>query len=173
MRERLADDTAALARRRREEAAETARAAELRAGLADLPALVRQVEDVSVALGQAQREHNELTSRQGALVGRLQHLADLEEEGHRLGAERKRLAEEEGIYRQLAEGFGKRGIQAMIIEGAVPELEDEANAILANMPGSATTRCTPGARRSGSTSRSVSPLLSCSRGGRARSCKCW
>ncbi|CAA9589193.1 MAG: SbcC_Rad50, partial [uncultured Thermomicrobiales bacterium] len=30
---------------------------------------------------------------------------------------------------------GKRGIQAMIIEAAVPELQDEANRILANMPG--------------------------------------
>ncbi|MHB9090784.1 MAG: SbcC/MukB-like Walker B domain-containing protein, partial [Chloroflexota bacterium] len=44
-----------------------------------------------------------------------------------------RLLEEKGIYDELALAFGKKGIQAMIIETAVPELEDEANALLSRM----------------------------------------
>ena len=51
----------------------------------------------------------------------------------------KRIAELEavnmelGIYNQLREAFGKKGLQAMIIESAIPEVEAEANRLLARM----------------------------------------
>jgi exonuclease SbcC len=45
-------------------------------------------------------------------------------------AERKRWAEEKGIYEELRLAFGKKGVPAMIIEAAIPEIEDEANALL-------------------------------------------
>ncbi|MDP2744125.1 MAG: SbcC/MukB-like Walker B domain-containing protein, partial [Dehalococcoidia bacterium] len=38
--------------------------------------------------------------------------------------------EEEGIYRELSEAFGKKGIQALVIELALPEIEEEANRLL-------------------------------------------
>jgi exonuclease SbcC len=38
-----------------------------------------------------------------------------------------------GIYKELAEAFGKRGIQALLIEQALPEIETEANRLLARM----------------------------------------
>jgi len=41
--------------------------------------------------------------------------------------------EAQSIYQELRTAFGKQGIQAMIIESAIPELEDEANALLARM----------------------------------------
>ncbi len=44
--------------------------------------------------------------------------------------ERNRLAEEKGIYEELRLAFGKKGVPAMIIEAAIPEIEDEANALL-------------------------------------------
>jgi len=43
------------------------------------------------------------------------------------------LSEEREDHLFLAEAFGKRGIQAVIIENAVPEIEDEANRILARL----------------------------------------
>jgi exonuclease SbcC len=45
-------------------------------------------------------------------------------------AERKRWADEKGIYEELRLAFGKKGVPAMIIEAAIPEIEDEANALL-------------------------------------------
>lgn len=39
-------------------------------------------------------------------------------------------ARQQDIYKALAEAFGKKGVQAMIIETALPELEDEANKLL-------------------------------------------
>ncbi|HEX5501515.1 MAG TPA: SMC family ATPase [Thermomicrobiales bacterium] len=134
-RERLAEDETALARREQERDAEAARAADLRAGLADLPALIKEQDTLDAALARQKGAQEELIRQHGRLEGDLRRLADREEEGRGLRAERARVAEEEGIYRQLAEAFSKRGIQAMIIEGAIPELQDEANAILANMPG--------------------------------------
>ena len=49
--------------------------------------------------------------------------------------ERDRLAEEKGIYEDLRLAFGKKGVPAMIIEAAIPEIEDEANALLTKMTG--------------------------------------
>ena len=45
-------------------------------------------------------------------------------------AERKQWAEEKGIYEELRLAFGKKGVPALIIEAAIPEIEDEANALL-------------------------------------------
>jgi len=45
-------------------------------------------------------------------------------------AERQQWAEEKGIYEELRLAFGKKGVPAMIIEAAIPEIEDEANALL-------------------------------------------
>ncbi|MBN2470195.1 MAG: SMC family ATPase, partial [Anaerolineae bacterium] len=43
------------------------------------------------------------------------------------------LVAEQGTFAQLREAFGRNGIPAMIIEAAIPELEDETNALLARM----------------------------------------
>ncbi|MBA7596852.1 hypothetical protein ES703_03842 [subsurface metagenome] len=40
---------------------------------------------------------------------------------------------EKGIYDELAAAFGKKGIQAWIIEQALPEIEEEANRLLSRM----------------------------------------
>jgi len=43
------------------------------------------------------------------------------------------LAEERGLYDELRVAFGKRGLQALIIETVIPELEEEANELLSRM----------------------------------------
>jgi exonuclease SbcC len=43
------------------------------------------------------------------------------------------LRREQSVYGDLAYAFGRRGVQAMIIETAIPEIEDEANHILSRM----------------------------------------
>jgi exonuclease SbcC len=47
--------------------------------------------------------------------------------------ERKQLAEDLGLYEELRQAFGKRGVPAMIIETVVPELERDANRLLERM----------------------------------------
>ncbi|MGN6697848.1 MAG: AAA family ATPase [Thermomicrobiales bacterium] len=135
LRERLAEDQTSLALRETARDAELVRAAELRAAVTELPRLIARCDDLVGALNQQRREQEQLTRQQGSLEADLRRLADLEDESRELRQERTRLTDEEGVYRDLAKAFGKTGIQAMIIEAAVPEIQDEANAILANMPG--------------------------------------
>jgi exonuclease SbcC len=40
---------------------------------------------------------------------------------------------EKGLYTDLTTAFGRNGIQAMLIETAIPEIQDEANRLLAQM----------------------------------------
>lgn len=50
-----------------------------------------------------------------------------------LDARRDKARYDEAIHQQLKQAFGKNGIPAMIIETAIPELEMEANDLLARM----------------------------------------
>jgi exonuclease SbcC len=43
------------------------------------------------------------------------------------------LVERHGIFAELAEAFGKKGVQAMLIDTAIPQIEDEANRLLGRM----------------------------------------
>ncbi|KXK16390.1 MAG: putative nuclease SbcCD subunit C [Chloroflexi bacterium OLB15] len=51
----------------------------------------------------------------------------------KLEAQRDGLREARSLYEELREAFGKNGIPAMIIESALPELEDNANRLLGAM----------------------------------------
>jgi exonuclease SbcC len=48
-------------------------------------------------------------------------------------ARRQQLADEKGLYEDLRVAFGKKGVPAMIIEAAIPEIEDEANILLSRI----------------------------------------
>ncbi len=48
-------------------------------------------------------------------------------------AERKRLADRKGLFDELSQAFGKKGVQALLIETAIPEIEREANTLLSGM----------------------------------------
>ncbi len=43
------------------------------------------------------------------------------------------LAEERSLYEELQLAFGKKGLQALLIETAIPEIEEEANSLLARL----------------------------------------
>jgi exonuclease SbcC len=75
----------------------------------------------------------EAQGRVGGIKTRLEHL-------HQLGVTRQeqkkaldQATRDESIYRELVEAFGKKGVQALIIETAVPEIESKANELLARM----------------------------------------
>ncbi len=52
-----------------------------------------------------------------------------------LTAQEQQLTERAGLFAELAEAFGKKGAQAMLIETAIPQLEDEANQLLGRLTG--------------------------------------
>jgi exonuclease SbcC len=64
---------------------------------------------------------------------RLAHLKDLEIKTREKEKQLSQATKEEKIYKDLAQAFGKRGIQALLIESALPEIEAEANDLLSRM----------------------------------------
>ncbi|MFC1995494.1 AAA family ATPase [Chloroflexota bacterium] len=91
-------------------------------------------------LTQAKTEYQGLAGQQkraqevlGNVKGKLQRCSELEikkKEKEKLLTEASKLKK---IYEDLAEAFGKRGIQALLIETALPEIEVEANELLGRM----------------------------------------
>jgi exonuclease SbcC len=64
---------------------------------------------------------------------KLDNCAFLERKQRESLARQDALRREQSIYGDLSYAFGRRGVQAMIIETAIPEIEQEANRILARM----------------------------------------
>jgi exonuclease SbcC len=99
-------------------------------GLPDLQVQAGQQEPEHLRLGvqrsQLQQEASLHTARLEELDRAKIRLASVEAEV--AGAEQGR-----DTYDLLAEAFGKRGVQALLIEAAIPELEEEANALLGRL----------------------------------------
>ncbi|WP_026369942.1 AAA family ATPase [Kallotenue papyrolyticum] len=81
--------------------------------------LQRQLAEAQAALGRAQAD--------------LERCLRQAEELTRQRARAEALRDEQSVYEELAQAFGKKGVQAMLIETAIPELEQEANRLLARM----------------------------------------
>jgi exonuclease SbcC len=62
-----------------------------------------------------------------------EHCLQQEIELQRKQQQRDQTVTERTLYGDLTQMFGKNGIQAIMIENAIPELEDEANRILARV----------------------------------------
>jgi exonuclease SbcC len=78
-------------------------------------------------------EKRKADERVGGARQRLAALDALEEQRQQLVVDRDRLAEDLSEYEDLRQAFSKRGVPAMIIETAVPELERAANQLLTRM----------------------------------------
>ncbi len=83
----------------------------------------------------ASRERDEAWKVKVTLEEELRRIEELRSEKAEKEKELACAQEESQLYRELAEAFGKDGIQAMIIEGVLPEIEDEANKLLTDMTG--------------------------------------
>ena len=69
----------------------------------------------------------------GRRQSQYEHCVQREAELKEKTAQRQHASEERRLYGDLAQVFGKNGIQAIMIENAIPELEDEANRVLARI----------------------------------------
>jgi exonuclease SbcC len=71
--------------------------------------------------------------RVGGARQQLAALDSLAEQSKRLSEERAEQAEDQSLFKELQVAFSNRGVPAMIIETAVPELERSANELLSRM----------------------------------------
>ena len=101
--------------------------------MGEKPEVEARLAEVSHIIGQMQGDQQAALAAKGLLEGRVSRLQQLGEES---AEGRRRLAshqEEQGIYQDLVNAFGRQGIQAMLIETMVPRLEEEANLLLGRM----------------------------------------
>jgi exonuclease SbcC len=129
----LKDLQARLARWQESLADDQARRGSLAAKVDRLPAVRDQVQGEAAKLEKLQGESSRARLLLGAAQQKLDHCRNLAVERERRVADQQRLVEEKAIYDELRLAFGKKGIQAMIIEAVIPEIEFEANRLLARM----------------------------------------
>ncbi len=105
----------------------------LAAGLTLLPRLFDDLAKAETEHQTLARQRSQTQETVGSIKARLQRCTELEIKKKEKEGQLARSSKEEIIYRELAEAFGKRGIQALIIETALPEIEAEANRLLSRM----------------------------------------
>ena len=106
----------------------------------DLRTEIAVLPDVADKLAKAEEDYQTLLKHErqvrdklAALQERLRHLAELDVSKQEKKKLLHRILEEEGVYKELAEAFSKKGVQALLIERALPEIEIEANRLLSRM----------------------------------------
>ena len=126
--------TAALLESRRVSLAELDdRMKELAAEVDQAAEIDRQVEVCSTILDQTIAINRDAHNRFVVAQQRLDYLRQRGDDRVERVKAAQQYADEKGIYDELAVAFGKKGIQAMIIETAIPEIEEEANELLARL----------------------------------------
>jgi len=129
----LGDLEARLARWQESLADDLAQREALASQVARLPGVLEQVRAKAAEVEEARSQSSRARLALGAAQQKLDHCRNLASERKRRSAERQQTAEEKAIFEELRLAFGKKGIQAMIIEAAIPEIEFEANRLLARM----------------------------------------
>ncbi len=101
-----------------------------------LAALQEQAPDLERAenlLRNLQEQENRVRLEVGSAQQRVDVLDDLRERRQEYEAKREEYAGLVGQYKQLERAFGKNGVPALLIEQALPEIENKANEILARL----------------------------------------
>ncbi len=120
--------------RREQELAEArAREKNIESEVSRLPESEARLREAEAAYREVEHRHGDLFRRRVELEGQLKRVEALEREMGGKATALKALREEQGLYHELVEAFGRRGVQAMLIETNLPSIEGEANALLERM----------------------------------------
>ncbi len=115
--------------------ADRAKRAQLDAEAEQYTAILRDSAAKQTALDNLRQEDTLTKAQMGAAQQKLAALEGQAKQRAAKRAERDHLAEAQGLYDELRDAFGKKGVPAMMIEAAVPEIEAAANALLTRMTG--------------------------------------
>jgi len=105
-----------------------------------LTADLTRLPSVSSELAAAESEYQKLNAQRnqaqetiGNIKAKVERCIELETRKNEKEDQMTLVLKEVNIYRELAKAFGKTGIQALLIEMALPEIEMEANRLLGRM----------------------------------------
>jgi len=99
----------------------------------DLDNIIIQVNKKEFELSTLRGEEKEARNILGAVTQLISRVEQIEKVAIQKKDEKSALLKEKDNFEELALAFGKKGIQAMIIETAIPEIEDEANSLLGKL----------------------------------------
>lgn len=103
--------------------------------VSDLNNLETQIKHKESALSSFRGEEKEARNLLGQATELISRAEQMEKLSKQKQEEKSNLQKEKEAFGELALAFGKKGIQAMIIETAIPEIEEEANSLLEKLTG--------------------------------------
>jgi exonuclease SbcC len=106
---------------------------ELSLQIMELPRVANSLQQAESEVKQLVTGQKQVQEKIGGIRGQLEYYARRETEKSEKEKQLNSAVKEAAIYHELAEAFGKKGIQALLIETALPEIENEANKLLARM----------------------------------------
>ncbi|MEM7029220.1 MAG: SMC family ATPase [Chloroflexota bacterium] len=131
--ERLERESARQKRLLTQTAADREQIGQLQTATKALPNVSADLTKVNRDLDQVQQDERLARSAVGAAEQKLHHVAQQAKERGNKEDKLSELRQAMGLYQELRTAFGKNGVQALLIEHTIPELEDEANRILSRM----------------------------------------
>ncbi len=105
----------------------------LQTELAALPGVEHDLVAQQQQVRRAAVEHMEAHQRRGATLEALAVIEQRKDVRATLAATLAQTRDDAGVYADLVTAFGKNGVQAMLIEEAIPQIQDEANRLLERM----------------------------------------
>jgi len=106
--------------------------------LKELPSLKERLVPEEQLLKSDLTLKEEILEEKGGYQSKFEQCLKLEKEKKEMEEELEKSRREKDIYEKLIVAFGKNGIQALIIENALPEIEEEANKLLAKLTSNST-----------------------------------
>ena len=116
-----------------EQQGSAAEIAQLQGQLQQTPDYQSQIEALEQSLQQRQSGRDQKLARLGALQQQLLQLDQLQQQYDAQQQELQTTRQRSRVYRELTHAFGRNGIQALMIENLLPQLEAETNQILSRL----------------------------------------
>lgn len=95
----------------------------------------QEIQQLEPKIQQQRQQLDNLLSEKGKLEQRLNYLQELKRKYEASQEQLKTLKRKQTIYQELSQAFGKNGIQALMIENVLPQLEAQTNQILTRLTG--------------------------------------
>lgn len=131
--QRLTQDEARLNRLQEQTATDRATIEQLRQETANLPTLSQQLNQARTQADKLKAAERQARDKMAAANQHLSYLAELVTRRQEYVTALQKAQNEFSIYKTLQAAFGKKGVQALLIESAIPEIEQEANQLLSRM----------------------------------------
>jgi len=106
--------------------------------LKELPSLKGKLVQGEQVLNSDQTLKDKILEERGGYQSKFEQCLKLGKEKKEISKELEKSKKEQNIYEKLIVAFGKNGIQALIIENVLPEIEEEANNLLAKLTNNST-----------------------------------